>query len=152
LSPSNPAQNGTANSCDTYQWVDLRPYQSLLKNHPETDLELSALFLDSRPEAATPVRFTAYLFLFAGEPTPKELTKNRLQQETLSMGKKSWVSPGGQTSPRWNALTARCAFPAEANFALIQLSAGRDTKAGTPAPQLGQQWVDQVRLQLKLRP
>jgi hypothetical protein len=149
LSPSGPNAAPGANSCDTYQWVDLRPFHSMLGEHPGTDLELSAAFLDTRHDQGTPVRFTSYLFLFQAEPSPGELPRQRLQQETVAMGKKSWVSQGGQSVPEWKTLTARCAFPPEANWALLQISAGRDTKAGTPLPELGQQWAD--RIQLKLR-
>jgi hypothetical protein len=149
LSPAGPNPAPGANSCDTYQWVDLRPFHSMLGTNPEADLELSAAFLDTRPDQGTPVRFTTYLFLFQAEPSSGELPRQRLQQETVAMGKKSWVSQGGQSVPEWKTLTARCAFPPEANWALLQISAGRDTKAGTPLPELGQQWAD--RIQLKLR-
>ena len=66
------------------------------------------------------------------------------------MGKKSWVSHGGQPVPEWKTLTARCAFPPEANWALLQISAGRDTKVGTPLPDFGQQWADQIQLKLRV--
>jgi hypothetical protein len=150
LSPAGPSAAPGANSCDTYQWVDLRPFHSMLGTNPEADLELSAAFLDTRPQPGTPVRFTAYLFLFQAEPTSGELSRQRLQQETVAMGKKTWVSHGGQPVPEWKTLTARCAFPPEANWALLQISAGRDTRAGTALPDLGQQWADQIQLKLRV--
>jgi len=141
-----------SNSCDVYQLVDLRSLRNTLEANEESDLQLSVSFLDTRTEADTPVRFTAYIFLMQGYPDSLHQLWPVAKEELIGVGQKAFVSKGGGDSPQWKTLTARCAFSTRADFALIQIGAGRDVKANTPPPELGAQFVDDVQLSLKTRP
>lgn len=140
------------NSCDVYQLVDLRSLRNTLEANEESDLLLTVSFLDTRTEARNPVRFTAFLFLMQGDPASLRQAWPVAKEEMVGGGQKAFISKGGGDSPQWKTLTVRCAFSTQADFALIQIGAGRDVKANTPHPELGAQFVDDVQLSLKTRP
>ncbi|MEI6712995.1 MAG: hypothetical protein WCO60_04540 [Verrucomicrobiota bacterium] len=141
-----------SNSCDVYQLVDLRSLRNTLEANEESDLQLTVSFLDARTEAGNPVRFTAFLFLMQGDPAALQQAWPVAKETMVGGGQKAFVSNGGGDRPQWKTLTVRCAFSAQADFALIQIGAGRDVKANTPHPELGAQFVDDVQLTLKTRP
>jgi hypothetical protein len=140
-------QGANPTACDVYQIVDLRPFRDQLASG-EALLKLSAQFLDAREVSDEPLRFSARLHAFSGDITTK-LSK----EDALASCSDAIISKGGALQG-WKTTTSRIFLPSDADFALIHLSVSRwnnDTSSNSNAV-IGEQFVDDIKLQLKFRP
>lgn len=144
--------NSPAEACDVYQIVDLRHLRAELKAADESLLELSAEFLDARTVAGAPVSFACHIYLFEGAGDSLHAAWPQAARDPLGVGAGHLRSTGGPDAGVWRRVTARCVLPAQADFAVIKLSAARGDRRRGPAPELGRQFVDDVRLTLKTQP
>jgi len=139
-----------ANSCDIYQLVDLRPLRQST-SEGEVTLEMSAQFLDERTERGSALYFSVRLYVFSGSPESLRSEWPLTRKDALASGSGAIQSNGGSPST-WNVVRARVLLPQDADFAVVQLVAGRPA-SGTPKPaEFGEQFVDDVRLVLKTQP
>jgi hypothetical protein len=115
---------GRAISCDVFQLVDLRPLRHALSPEGDSVLELSADFLDARaPNSKPSVSFFGQLYLFAGDPGSLHQTWPQSIPEALASGS-AQVTTLGSDAKGVRTLTAKCLIPAQADFAVIQISSG----------------------------
>lgn len=140
----------TPASCDVFQLIDLHSVKSDGQSGDIT-LEMSAQFLDARQAASAPIRFTCRIFVFSGTPDALRdgwpLTRN----DALASGCTESISKGGEPNT-WHRVTAKVLLPSDADFAVIQLVAGKFPTHGNQPAQFGEQYVDDVQLTLKTQP
>lgn len=142
------APDGRAMACDVFQLVDLRPLRASLGADGDSLLELSASFLDARPANTKPsVTFFCQLFLFKGDADRVHQTWPNNISEAIASGSAQVTTLGGNGSA-WKQLTAKSLVSAEADFAVVQISARPNLRVPMP-PQL---FVDDVKLTLKTQP
>jgi hypothetical protein len=142
--------NSPAHSCDVYQLVDLRVLQTG-RRAGEATLEMSAQFLDARTAPGAPVSFSCRLYVFSGLPESLREEWPLTRKEALASGSGMAQSKGGAPQA-WHTVTAKVLLPAQADFAVVQLVAGK-TQAGAEQPaEFGEQFADDVRLTLKTQP
>ena len=139
---------GRAISCDVFQLVDLRPLRDALSPEGDSVLELSADFRDGRaPNTKPSVSFFGQLYLFSGDPGSLHQTWPQSIPEALASGS-AQVTTLGSDAKGTRTLTAKCLIPAQADFAVIQISARPNLR---PA-KLDQLSADNVKLTLKNQP
>lgn len=149
--PAGPP--GEAGSCDVFQLVDLRTLRPRLSTRGEAVLELSAEFLETRLTMGVQERFACHLYLFEGDPALLHSTWPQMLNDAVGSGVSQTLTRGGKlTATTWKRVTVRCVLPATADFAVVQISAGRVPRAGYRMPELGTQFADNVRLTLKTQP
>jgi hypothetical protein len=145
--------NSAASACDVFQLVDLRPLRERIRAEGASQLELTAEFLDARAQGGAPVRFTVHLYLFEGQPDQLHATWPRTLDQAVASSAAHWVNRGGAaTMNAWKKVTTRCVLTAQADFAVVQLSASRLPGAKGPEPVLGEQFADAVQLSLNTQP
>jgi hypothetical protein len=133
-----------------YQLVDLRALQTG-RRAGEATLEMSAQFLDARTAPGAPVSFSCRLYVFSGLPESLREEWPLTRKEALASGSGMAQSKGGAPQA-WHTVTAKVLLPAHAEFAVVQLVAGK-TQAGAGQPaEFGEQFADDVRLTLKTQP
>lgn len=141
--------NSRANSCDVFQWVDLRNIPRATGDS-ETKLELSARFLNAADEAKPSVKFSCRLYVFAGDPEALRAQWPLSRMEAIAMGSSEWNSLPG--SPHWHEVTATVLLPQQADFAVVQLVVGKPSDGRDGPAEFGEQFVDDVRLMLRKQP
>lgn len=142
------APDGRALACDVFQLVDLRPLRANLGAEGDSLLELSASFLDARPsDTGLSVTFFCQLFLFKGDAASLHQTWPRNISEAIASGSAQVTTLGGKVGD-WKHLTAKSLVSAEADFAVVQISARPNLRVPMP-PGL---FADDVRLTLKTQP
>ena len=141
---NSPAARAIA--CDLFQLVDLHDIPRQLRDHDSSLLELSAEFLDARPENIKPsVTFFCQIYLFRGDlSTMHETWPNRIS-EAVSSGSAEITTLGASG---WQAVTARCLVTDDADFAVIHIAARPNIRGPMP-PNV---FADHVKLTLKTRP
>jgi hypothetical protein len=142
--------NSPANSCDVYQLVDLRPLKADAEGG-EATLEMSAQFLDARSAKGADVTFTCRLYVFSGSPESLRGEWPLTRKEALAAGSGAVQSTGGAPQT-WRSVTAKVLLPAQADFAVVQLVAGKAPASDNQAAEFGEQFADDVRLTLKTQP
>lgn len=136
------AQDGRAMACDVFQLVDLRPLQANLSAVGDSRLELSANFLDTRPQNTKPsVSFFCQIFLLKGDAGSVYQTWPNNITEAIASGSAQVTALGGDGGA-WRQLTAKSLMSAEADFAVVQISARPNLRVAMP-PGL---FVDDVKL------
>ncbi len=139
---------GRAISCDIFQLVDLRPLRHALSPEGDSVLELSADFRDGRkPNTKPSVSFFGQLYLFSGDPASLHQKWPQSIPEALASGS-AQVTTLGSDAKGVRTLNAKCLIPAQADFAVIQISARPNLR---PA-KLDQLSADNVKLTLKTQP
>jgi len=139
---------GRAISCDVFQLVDLRPLRHALSPEGDSVLELNADFHDGRaPNTKPSVSFFGQLYLFTGDPGSLYQTWPQSIPEALASGS-AQVTTLGSDAKGVRTLTAKCLIPAQADFAVIQISARPNLR---PAKLDGLS-ADNVKLTLKTQP
>lgn len=142
------APDGRALACDVFQLVDLRPLRASLGVSDDALLELSASFRDARPANTKPsVTFFCQIFLFKGDAAALHQAWPNNISEAIASGSAE-VTTLGSSGAVWKPLTARSLVSAEADFAVVQISARPNLRVPMP-PQL---FVDDVKLTLKTQP
>ena len=139
-----------ANSCDIYQLVDLRSLKADASGG-ETTLELSAHFLDARPERSDEITFTCRLYVFSGSPESLRGEWPLTRKDAMAYGAGLAQSSGGAPL-KWRDVTTKVLLPAQADFAVVQLVAGKAPTGGNKVAEFGEQFADDVRLTLKTQP
>jgi hypothetical protein len=150
ISPGSDSNvpSARAISCDVFQLVDLRPLRHTFSQEGESVLELSANFLDARPQNTKPsVTFFCQLYVFQGDPAMQHKSWPQSITEALSSGSVQ-VTTLGKDAKGTRTLTAKCLVPAEADFAVVQIAARPNLR---PAKLQGL-FVDDVKLTLKTSP
>jgi hypothetical protein len=111
-------------------------------------LELNADFHDGRaPNTKPSVSFFGQLYLFTGDPGSLHQTWPQSIPEALASGS-AQVTTLGSDAKGVRTLTAKCLIPAQADFAVIQISARPNLR---PAKLDGLS-ADNVKLTLKTQP
>ncbi len=142
------ALDGPAISCDVFQLVDLRPLRANLGADGNSLLELSANFLDARPsDTGLSVTFCCQIFLFKGDAANVHQAWPNNISEAIASGSAEVTTLGG-SGDAWKQLTAKSLVSAEADFAVVQISARPNLRVPMP-PRL---FVDDVKLTLKTQP
>lgn len=142
------APDGRAMACDVFQLVDLRPLRANLGADGDSLLELSASFLDARPNNTKPsVTFFCQIFLFKGDAANVHQAWPNNIPEAIASGSAEVTTLGGRGEV-WKQLTAKSLVSAEADFAVVQISARPNLRVPMP-PLL---FVDDVKLTLKTQP
>lgn len=143
--PNSPSQ-----SCDVFQIVDLKSVRGQLMGSTEAYVELKASLLDARRETSTPIRFISKVYVFEG--SPHEIAKSwpPAADQVLASGAQFHVSRGGKPD-EWKTVTTRCVLPPTAGFLVVHIGAGSAGPPGSPSPQLGAQYADDIRLTLHTR-
>lgn len=142
------APDGRAMACDVFQLVDLRPLRANLGAGGDSLLEVSASFLDARPNNTKPsVTFFCQLFLFKGDAASLHQTWPGNISEAIASGSAQITTLGGKADD-WKQLTAKSLVSAEADFVVVQISARPNLRVPMP-PGL---FVDDVKLTLKTQP
>jgi hypothetical protein len=112
---------------------------------------MSAQFLDARTAPGEPVNFSCRLYVFSGLPESLREEWPLTRKEALASGSGIAQSKGGAPQA-WHTVTAKVLLPAQGEFAVVQLVAGK-TQAGAGQPaEFGEQFADDVRLTLKTQP
>jgi len=142
--------NSPANSCDVYQLVDLRSLKTDAAGG-EATLEMSAQFLDARSAKGADVTFTCRLYVFSGSPESLRGEWPLTRKEAMAAGSGTVQSTGGAPQT-WRSVTAKVLLPAQADFAVVQLVAGKGPASDNKAAEFGEQFADDVRLTLKTQP
>lgn len=143
--PNSPRQ-----SCDVFQVIDLKSVRTELLASSEAYVELQASLADNRRAGSEPVRFIAKVYVFEGSPDAIVGNWPPAADQVLASGAQFHVSRGGQPD-EWRNVATRCVLPPTAGFLVIQLGAGSAGAPGSPSPQLGHQFADDVRLTLRTR-
>jgi len=140
--------DGRAMACDVFQLVDLRPLRANLSAAGDSLLELSANFSDARPsDTGLSVTFFCQIFLFKGDANGLHQTWPNSISEAIASGSAHVTTLGGRVG-EWTQLTAKSLVPAEADFAVVQISARPNLRVLMPA----QLFADDVKLTLKTHP
>lgn len=139
-----------ATSCDVYQIVDLRSLQAEAAGG-EATLEVAVQFLDSRPAPGAEITFTCRTYVFSGSPASLRDEWPLTRKEALAAGSSQVQSAGGAPQA-WRSVTVKVLLPAQADFAVVQLVAGKARTGGNEAIVFGEQFADDVRLTLKTQP
>ena len=150
IAPSSDSGDptGRAISCDVFQLVDLRPLRHAQSPEGDSVLELSADFRDGRtPNTKPSVSFFGQLYLFSGDPASLHQKWPQSIPEALASGS-AQVTTLGSDAKGVRTLNAKCLIPAQADFAVIQISARPNLR---PA-KLDQLSADNVKLTLKNQP
>ena len=150
ISPQPDAANpgSRAISCDVFQLVDLRLLRPALGKDGDAVLELSASFLDARPQNTRPsVTCFCKIYVFKGDPTRLRETWPLNIPEAVASGIAEVTTLGGPTAA-WKTVTAKCLVSADADFAVIQLAALPNLR---PA-KLASIYADDVQLTLRTPP
>lgn len=142
--------NSPANSCDVYLLVDLGSLKADAAGG-EATLELSAQFLDARAEKGAVLNFTCRIHVFAGSPDSLRAEWPLTRLDAVAFGADVVQSPGGAPHT-WRSVTAKVLLPVYADFAVVQLVAGKAPASDSKAAEFGQQFADDVRLTLKTQP
>jgi hypothetical protein len=148
ISPGGDSRDPSARaiSCDVFQLVDLRPLRYTFSQEGDAVLELSANFLDARPQNTKPsVTFFCQLYVFQGDPAMQHKSWPQSITEALSSGSVQVTTLGKDAK---GTLTAKCLVPAVADFAVVQIAARPNLR---PAKLQGL-FVDDVKLTLKTSP
>ena len=142
--PSAAVANSPAQSCDVFQLVDLR---SLKADAPgsETTLELSAQVLDARSEPDEEISFVCWITVFSGSP------RSMRHEEALAKGSGIIHSTGGEPQ-KWRSVKAKVLLPPQADFAVMQIMARKESTRHNMAAEFGEQFADDVLLTLKTQP
>jgi hypothetical protein len=135
----------SANSCDLYRIVDLRPLLPA-RTSDKAALEFSAEFLDNREAAGDVVRFTVRVQLYTGEPEDFVRRWPESRAEVVSSGSELIRSSGGEPGV-WRRAVAHTFVPREATFALLQVVATRGAHGG-PA-RFEEQYVRAISAKLR---
>ena len=150
ISPQPDAANPSSRaiSCDVFQLVDLRPLRPVLSKDGDTVLELSATFLDARPQNTRPsVTCFCKIYVFKGEPTKLRETWPLNITDAVASGIAEVTTLGGHTAA-WKRVTAKCLVSAEADFAVVQLAALPNLRPS----KLTSIYADDVQLTLRTPP
>ncbi|MFO0821711.1 MAG: hypothetical protein U0792_01105 [Gemmataceae bacterium] len=140
--------NGRAVACDVFQLVDLRQARQGIRGEDEVTLDLTARFLDARPQNSSPtVTFIAKVYLFAGDPTTLHREWPQANLEALASGVGEVTTDGG-VMPEWKTVSAKSLIPPNADFAVVQLAARPNLRPSAP-PSL---YADGVRLTVRVNP
>jgi hypothetical protein len=142
-------QEGRAASCDAFRILDLSHLKTQLATDTESNLELSAEFLDTRSEPGQMVQLACHIYLFEGSPGTLHSVWPVALQDALGSSVGYEESVGGGEVGRWIRVTTRCALNPKADFAVVHLGAGRVNRVGAPPVQLGEQYVSNVEVALK---
>ncbi|CAN5877300.1 hypothetical protein BH11VER1_BH11VER1_20260 [soil metagenome] len=142
--------NSPANSCDVYQLVDLRSLKADAGSS-EATLEMSAQLLDARDAEGAPVYFSCRVYVFSGSPESLKAEWPLTRKEALAFGSAEWRSTGGLPKT-WHEMTAKVLLPPQADFAVVQLVAGKTATNGNQPAEFGEQFADDVQLTLKTQP
>jgi len=135
-------------SCDVFQLVDLRPLRHTLSQTGDSVLELGANVCDARPYNTNPsVTFFCQLYLFQGDSAALHERWPQCIANTLASGS-AQVTTLGNESATWRSITAKCLVSADADFAVVQISARPNLR---PAKLEGL-FADDVKLSLKTQP
>lgn len=143
------SRDGRADSCDAFRILDLRHLKTQLGPDTESTLELSAEFLDTRPEPGKPLHLTCHLYLFEGNPEDLQPVWPVALRDALGSSVGYEESVGGGDTGREIKVSTRCALHPKADFAVIHVGAGRTTRNGTEPLDLGAQYVSNVQVALK---
>lgn len=139
---------GRAISCDVFQLVDLRPLRHTISLEGDSVLELSADFVDARPQNTKPsVTFFGQLYLFKGDPAALHQSWPQSIADSVASGS-AQVTTLGSDAKRKQTITAKCLVPAQADFAVLQIAARPNLR---PA-KLDSLFADDVKLTLKRQP
>ncbi len=144
--PDAATVHGRAIACDQFQLIDLKA----LRNHgnalQDAVLELSADFLDSRPNGTNPsITFFCQLYLFRGDATKAHENWPAIISESLSSGSAQAITLGESC---WKTITARCFAAEDADFAVVHIAAMPNLRVPMP----DNLFVDNVQLVLKTQP
>lgn len=140
------APQGRAIACDLFQMVDLRGIPFPEGAHGDSVLELSASFVDERPENTKPsVTFFCQIYLFQGDPASVQKTWPINIAEAVATGSAETTTLG---SGLWRRVTAKSLVPASAGCAVIHIAARPNIRGPMPAGL----FVDDVRLRLNTPP
>jgi len=140
------APQGRAIACDLFQMVDLRTVSLPEGAHGDSVLELSAGFVDERPENTKPsVTFFCQLYLFRGDPATVHKSWPLNIAEAVATGSAETTTLG---SGRWRQVTAKSLVPTSADCAIIHIAARPNMRGPMPAGL----FVDDVRLRLNTQP
>ncbi len=137
---------GRAIACDLFQLVDLHELPRRSHGQDPPSFELSAKFLDARPENTKPsVTFFCQIYLFRGDLTTMHETWPSNISEAVSSGSAEFTTLGDSG---WRLVTARCLSVDDADFAVVHIAARPNLRGPMPADL----FVDDVKLTLKTRP
>ncbi|MEY4484781.1 MAG: hypothetical protein RL693_2233 [Verrucomicrobiota bacterium] len=142
--------NSPANSCDVYQLVDLRSLKADAEGG-EATLEMSAQFLDARIATGANVTFTCRLYVFSGSPESLRGEWPLTRKDAMAYGAGIVESTGGAPQT-WRSVTTKVLLPAQADFAVVQLVAGKVPLNDNQPAEFSEQFVDDVQLTLKTQP
>ena len=140
------APNGRAIACDVFQLVSLQGMPSLRGSQGESMLELSASFVDERPENTNPsVTFFCQLYLFHGDSSTIQKSWPINIGDAVASGSSETTTLG---AGQWRRVTVKSLVPASADYAVIHIAARPNLRGSMP---MGL-FVDDVRLRLKTQP
>ncbi|MEI6713866.1 MAG: hypothetical protein WCO60_08950 [Verrucomicrobiota bacterium] len=138
-------------SCDVFQIVDLSAFRDLGRAGKAT-LEFSASFADTRASSTAKLRFCCRLFVFQGKPTDIENSWPVSAHNALASSSQ-YIDLSQLSGPNsWNSLKARCIFPENADFAVVQIVASEMNSPSLEPAQFGAQFADELQLVLKIQP
>jgi hypothetical protein len=143
------SRDGRANSCDAFRILDLSHLKTQLESDTESILELSAEFLDTRPEPGRPVHLACHIYLFEGKPEALQPLWPVALRDVLGSSVGYEDSVGGGDTGREIKVSTRCSLHPKADYAVIHVGAGRTTRNGTEPLDLGAQYVSNVQVALK---
>lgn len=141
--------DGRADSCEAFRFLDLRHLQTQLGPDTESNLEVSAEFIDIRPEPGKPLHLTCHLHLFEGKPEAPQPVWPVALRDALGSSFSYEESLSGGDTRREIKVSIYCALHPKADFAVIHAGAGRATRNGTEPLDLGVQYVSNVQVSLK---
>ncbi len=141
-----PGPTSNAIACDTFQIVDLRNLEHVRQKTDDMVLELSAQFLDERPQNRNPsVTFFCQIYLFRGDFKKVYEHWPEAISDATSSGSAEVTTLGDSG---WQGITARCLVPDHADFAVVHLAARPNLRVPVPEGL----FVDQVELIAKTQP
>lgn len=144
--PDAATIGGRAIACDQFQLIDLQSLRNHGNELQDAVLELSADFLDSRPQGTNPsVTFYCQLYLFRGDALRAHENWPAMISESISSGSAQATTLGKSD---WKTVTARCFTNEDADFAVVHVSAMPNLRV--PMPE--NLFVDNVRIVLKTQP
>lgn len=142
--PNEPHLISPSKACDVFQLVDLRSMKAT-SSDSETILELSAQFLDARDLNGDEITFICFITVFSGSP---EEMRN---EDALARGSAIVRSTGGEPE-KWHSVKAKVTLPQDADFAMVQILAKKESTKDNEAAEFGEQFADDVQLALKSQP
>jgi hypothetical protein len=142
-------RQGRADSCDAFRILDLSHLKTQLAPDTESNLELSAEFLDTRSAPGEMVQLACHIYLFEGAPGTLHSVWPVALRDALGSSIGYEESMGGGEAERRIKVSTRCALHPKADFAVVHLGAGRMNRAKTEPIHLGDQYVSNVQVALK---